>query len=105
MDHRLRTIDYLNIRQVSISTLFAISPDGTRIAFERIGTGLPLVLLHEGGNNRHMWREAGYIERLQDHFTVMIPDLRGHGESDSPAEPADYPADKMVQDILAVADA
>jgi pimeloyl-ACP methyl ester carboxylesterase len=90
------------MRQVSINTLFAISPDGARIAYERIGTGLPLVLLHGGGNNRHMWYEAGYVERLQNHFTVIIPDLRGHGESDSPTDPSDYTTDKMVQDILAV---
>ena len=51
-----------------------------------------------------MWREAGYIERLQDNFTVIIPDLRGHGESDSPTEPSDYTTDKMINDILAVVD-
>ncbi|MBI5295827.1 MAG: alpha/beta fold hydrolase [Chloroflexi bacterium] len=82
-----------------MNTLFTISPEGTRIAFERIGTGQPLVLLHGGGNNRHMWREAGYIERLQNNFTLIIPDLRGHGESDSPAEPSDYTTDKMAEDI------
>jgi len=95
----------INIRQVSINTLFAISPDGTRIAYEQIGTGLPLVLLHGGGNNRHMWRETGYIERLQNNFTVILPDLRGHGESDAPTELSDYTTDKMIQDILAVVDA
>ncbi len=92
------------MRQVSINTLFTISPDGIRIAYERVGSGLPLVLLHGGGNNRHMWREAGYIERLQNNFTVIAPDLRGHGESDSPTEPSDYTTDKMIQDVLAVVD-
>jgi pimeloyl-ACP methyl ester carboxylesterase len=52
-----------------------------------------------------MWHEAGYIERLQNNFTVIAPDLRGHGESGSPIEPSDYTTDKMIQDILAVADA
>jgi pimeloyl-ACP methyl ester carboxylesterase len=52
-----------------------------------------------------MWREAGYIERLQNIFTVIIPDLRGHGESTSPTEPSDYTTDKMIKDILAVVDA
>ncbi len=63
------------------------------------------MLLHGGGNNRHMWREVGYIARLQNKFTVIIPDLRGHGESDAPTQPSDYTADKMAQDILAVVDA
>jgi pimeloyl-ACP methyl ester carboxylesterase len=51
-----------------------------------------------------MWRETGYIERLQNIFTVIIPDLRGHGESDSPTEPSGYTTDKMTKDILAVVD-
>jgi len=87
-----------------MDTLFAISPDGICIAYERSGTGPPLVLLHGGGNSRHMWYEAGYVERLQKHFTVIAPDLRGHGESDAPIEPSDYTTDKMIQDVLAVAD-
>jgi pimeloyl-ACP methyl ester carboxylesterase len=88
-----------------MNTSFAISPDGTRIAYERIGTGPALVLLHGGGNSRHMWREAGYMERLQNTFTVIVPDLRGHGESDAPTDPSDYTTGKMVQDVLAVVDA
>jgi pimeloyl-ACP methyl ester carboxylesterase len=63
------------------------------------------VLLHGGGNSRQDWHEAGYVKRLQDHFTVITLDLRGHGESGLPIEEADYTIDKMVQDILAVADA
>lgn len=64
-----------------------------------------LILLHGGGSRRQEWRDAGYVERLQDNFTVVAIDLRGHGESDQPIEPADYAIDKMVQDVLAVADA
>lgn len=88
-----------------MNTLFANSPDGTRIAYERSGAGPALVLLHGGGNRRRVWHEAGYIERLQDTFTVIAPDLRGHGESGLPSEPSDYTTDKMIQDVLAVADA
>ena len=36
---------------------------------------------------------------------MIAPDLRGHGESGMPTEPSDYTTDKMVQDVLAVADA
>jgi pimeloyl-ACP methyl ester carboxylesterase len=64
-----------------------------------------LILLHGRGSRRQEWRDAGYVERLQDNFTVVAIDLRGHGESDQPIEPADYAIDKMVQDVLAVADA
>ena len=88
-----------------MTSLFANSPDGTRIAYEQSGAGPALVLLHGGGNSRQMWHEVGYIERLRDHFTVIALDLRGHGESGLPTDPSDYTEDKMIQDILAVADA
>ena len=88
-----------------MDTLFATSLDGTRIAYDVTGTGPGIVLLHGGGGTRHEWHETGYVERLQDDFTVAALDLRGHGQSDLPADPAAYATDKMGQDILAVADA
>jgi pimeloyl-ACP methyl ester carboxylesterase len=54
---------------------------------------------------RQEWHEAGYVKRLQDNFMVITVDLRGHGESAMPIDPAVYTTDKMGQDILAVADA
>jgi pimeloyl-ACP methyl ester carboxylesterase len=54
---------------------------------------------------RQVWHEAGYISHLQSDFTVVTVDLRGHGESGMPTDPAEYTSEKMSQDILAVADA
>jgi pimeloyl-ACP methyl ester carboxylesterase len=88
-----------------MKTLFATSPDGTRVAYDRRGAGPAIVLLHGGGGKRQDWHEAGYVSRLQDNFTVITLDLRGHGESGLPTDPADYTIDKLLQDILAVADA
>lgn len=51
------------------------------------------------------WHEKGYVWRLEEEFTVIAVDLRGHGESDKPIGPALYTTDKMGQDLLAVADA
>ena len=84
---------------------FATSSDSTRIAFDVSGTGTPILLLHGGGGNRFEWHEAGYVDRLKDEFTVITVDLRGHGESDKPNDPAMYTTDKMGDDILAIADA
>ena len=78
--------------------------DGTRVAYDRCGTGPAIVLLHGGGSTRQEWHEAGYVKRLRDNFTVITVDLRGHGESGHPTHPADYTQDKMMQDILAVVD-
>jgi pimeloyl-ACP methyl ester carboxylesterase len=88
-----------------MTTLFATSPDGLKIAYDRSGTGPALVLLHGGGGSRQVWHKAGYVKRLQDSFTVIPIDLRGHGESDSPTDPGDYIIDRMMQDVLSVADA
>jgi pimeloyl-ACP methyl ester carboxylesterase len=88
-----------------MTTSFATSPDSTRIAFDVSGAGTPILLLHGGGSQRFEWHEAGYVDRLKDEFTVITVDLRGHGESDKPTDPAMYTTDKMGEDILAVADA
>ena len=88
-----------------MDTHFAISPDGVRIAYDRRGSGPPLILLHGGGGSRQDWHEAGYTDRLKESFSVVVVDLRGHGESDLVTDPAAYHEDKMCQDILAVADA
>jgi pimeloyl-ACP methyl ester carboxylesterase len=88
-----------------MNTCFATSPDSTRIAFDMTGMGTPILLLHGGGGSRADWHEGGYVERLQNEFTIISVDLRGHGESDKPTDPTCYSTEKMGQDILAVADA
>jgi pimeloyl-ACP methyl ester carboxylesterase len=88
-----------------MDTLFASSPDGTQIAYDRVGTGPAIVLLHGGGVTRQDWHRTGYVGRLQDSFAVIAMDLRGHGASDRPTDPTAYTTYKMGQDILAVADA
>jgi pimeloyl-ACP methyl ester carboxylesterase len=88
-----------------MDTRFAASLDSTRIAFEVSGVGTPILLLHGGGGSRADWHTGGYVARLKDEFTVVPMDLRGHGESDKPRNPACYSTEKLGQDILAVADA
>ena len=88
-----------------MTTLFTTSPDNVKIAYDYNGSGPAIVLVHGGGSDRQVWHEYGYIERLGKDFTVITLDLRGHGESDLPTDPAEYSTDKMGQDILSVADA
>jgi len=58
---------------------------GLRIAYERAGTGPPLVLLHGYvGDGQRTWSQQ--IEELSDSFTVVAWDAPGAGESDDPPE-------------------
>jgi pimeloyl-ACP methyl ester carboxylesterase len=84
---------------------FCISTDNARIAYTVTGTGPALMLLHGAGKTRLDWHKLGYVDRLQQDFTVITVDLRGSGESDQFLEPADYAIEKICNDLYAVADA
>ena len=88
-----------------MKTRYTRSLDGTRIAYDRQGAGRPLLLLHGGGGSRQDWHDAGYVQSLKETFLVIAMDLRGHGDSHRPVDAAAYRTEKMVQDVLAVADA
>lgn len=62
------------------------------------------MLLHGGDSSRQDWHAGGYVQRLQEEFTVITIDLRGHGKSGKPSDPASYTTEKLEQDLLAVAD-
>ena len=58
------------------------------LAYERFGSGEPLVLIHGIGHRRQTWYPV--VDRLAQEFDVIIPDLPGHGGS--PALDASVPA-------------
>jgi pimeloyl-ACP methyl ester carboxylesterase len=49
------------------------------IAYDDVGTGPVVVLLHGYPFNRSLWRNQ--VAALQHNHRVIVPDLRGHGES------------------------
>jgi pimeloyl-ACP methyl ester carboxylesterase len=57
---------------------------GLDIAFERQGTGAPLVLLHGGPSDSREWRRQ--LDGLADEFTVVAWDMPGCGRSADPPE-------------------
>ncbi len=48
-----------------------------------MGAGPCLLLLHGTGAATHSWRDL--MSALAEHFTVVAPDLPGHGYTDAPA--------------------
>ncbi len=83
----------------------ATSPDGTKIAYEVEGSGPALLLVHGGGQTRRSWSERGYTTPLKEKFTVISMDVRGYGDSGRPTVPDAYALERVLEDILAVADA
>ncbi|RFA23433.1 alpha/beta fold hydrolase [Subtercola boreus] len=79
--------------------------DGTRIAFQEVGQGTPLVLVHGSALSRAIWRGFGYVAALRDEYRLVLIDMRGHGLSGKPHDPADYAMPLVVADVLAVYDA
>jgi pimeloyl-ACP methyl ester carboxylesterase len=75
------------------------SPDGTAIAFDRIGSG-PLVILIDGALcYRRMGPCRQLAECLWPHFTVITYDRRGRGES---GDTSPYGIEREVEDIGAL---
>lgn len=78
--------------------------DGTPLAVHRLGAGRPLVLLHGLFSSAEMnWIKWGHAERLAAAgFECLMPDLRGHGQSGAPHDPAAYPDDVLARDLAAL---
>lgn len=71
-----------------------IRVNSIELAYERQGNGTPLVLLHGFPLDHHLWDEI--VPLLKDSFDLIIPDLRGFGESetiDTPYAMKDYASD------------
>jgi pimeloyl-ACP methyl ester carboxylesterase len=80
-------------------TNFVKSADGTRIAYDRHGSG-PLVVL-VGGMLSHRLAFQEEVEQLATRFTVLNYDRRGRGESDTPP----YAREREVDDLAALIEA
>lgn len=77
-----------------------------RLSVHRAGKGMPLILLHGYPQNHNCW--AKVAPTLAQHFDVIVPDLRGYGDSDVPDDDpvhATYSKRRMADDIVALMDA
>ena len=74
--------------------------DEIQMAYTDTGMGQPVVLIHGYPFNRSLWNEQ--VEALSSSYRVVVPDLRGFGESDSSAGPASM--NRMAQDVAGLLD-
>jgi pimeloyl-ACP methyl ester carboxylesterase len=79
-------------------------PDGTTLAWHEIGEGRPVVLIHGLFSDAQTnWIKFGHAALIAARgFRVIMPDLRAHGDSAGPHDPAAYPPDVLADDGFAL---
>ncbi|MGH8516881.1 MAG: alpha/beta fold hydrolase, partial [Panacagrimonas sp.] len=75
--------------------------NGARLAWQQLGQGPDLVLLHGLAASRAFWFPLAI--RLAPHFRVTLFDLRGHGYSERTA--SGYSSAAMGHDLIGLLDA
>lgn len=74
--------------------------DGVRLHYEVHGDGPPVLLTHGYSATCRMW--DGQVEALKHRYRLITWDMRGHGESDYPEDPAAYSERATVEDMAAI---
>lgn len=78
-----------------------VDVNGTTIAYRDVGQGEALLLLHGFGESARTWDPL--VADLSANYRLVIPDLRGHGESTNPLTYFDH--GDASQDMLELLDA
>ena len=75
-------------------------PDGVEIAYDDVGRGAAVILLHGWGTSRRVW--DGQVADLAAEFRFLAYDSRGCGDSDRPYD--EYSIAQGARDVLMLAD-
>ena len=69
------------------------------------GDGVPVLLVHGFSSSHADWSATGWTQALgRAGRAWLAPDLRGHGASEKPHEPADYRSEVFVGDLARTLD-
>ena len=85
-------------RRVALSTGIAMN-----VVLEGPKGAPPVLMMHGFPESHRTWR--GLVPLLSSELRLVMPDLRGFGDSDRPQDVRDYATDKLIADIFALADA
>jgi pimeloyl-ACP methyl ester carboxylesterase len=85
-----------------ISTHHWTASDGVDLAWHETGEGRPCVLVHGLFSDARMnWIKFGHAAKLAAAgFRAIMPDLRAHGASGKPHDPACYPKGILGSDLV-----
>jgi pimeloyl-ACP methyl ester carboxylesterase len=75
----------------------AVSADGTRLAYEVLGTGTPLITVCGATADRALMRPTA--EAFGQHFRAVAYDRRGRGDS---GDTAPYAVEREIEDLAAL---
>jgi len=79
-----------------------LNRDGVNLNYEVHGAGPTILLSHGYSATVEMWR--GQVEPLSRRYQLILWDMRGHGQTDSPDDPAAYSEEATVGDMAALLD-
>jgi 3-oxoadipate enol-lactonase len=80
----------------------ATAQDGVRLYFEEVGTGTPIVFVHEFAGDHRSWEpQMRYFSRRH---RCIAYSARGYRPSDVPSDPAAYTFSHFMNDVIAVLD-
>lgn len=79
-----------------------LTRDGVKLYYETHGEGPVILLTHGFSATSQMWR--GQIAPLSAKNKLVIWDMRGHGQSDYPADQSLYSEESTVADMAALLD-
>ena len=83
-----------------------VATNGIHLSVHRGGSGPALILLHGYPQTHMAWHRVA--PALAERFDVIVPDLRGYGDSDVPANDPDNRAlskREMARDVAGLMDA
>jgi pimeloyl-ACP methyl ester carboxylesterase len=79
-----------------------LNRDGVDIYYEVHGQGPVILLTHGYSATAQMWK--GQIAPFSKNHTLVVWDMRGHGQSDYPQDQSHYSEEATVADMLALLD-
>lgn len=81
----------------------ATTDDGCSLHYEEVGSGVPIVFVHEFAGDHRSWEPQ--LRRFARSYRCITYAARGFPPSDVPAEETAYSQDRAVADLAAVMDA